>query len=122
MSNPNRVTGRARVKIDGSPLEVSGGVTLDPGGPMREPVNGDYSIGGFRQTTKEARLEFSVLDKGSFSATQFGAIDNATVSIEFDNGRNFVMVNAFSEGAPQLTTTDGLAKCVLMSPPAEELL
>lgn len=120
-NNPNRVSGRARIKINGAPVPVAGDVTLDIGGPSREAVNGDYDIGGYRETTKESRLEFSVLDKSAFSPSAFAALVNETVAVEFDNGRSFVIRNAWSEGAPQLTTSDGKAKCVMMGPPASEV-
>lgn len=121
MATPNSVSGRARIKIDGISVPVAGDTTLTPGGPLRELVDGDYETGNYRETTKGSMLEFSALDKLSFSTSWFGALTNATVSIEFDNGRNYVMRNAWSEGPPPLTTTDGKIKCKMMGPPATEL-
>lgn len=121
MPNPNRISARASIKVDGISVPVAGDVTLTPGGPMREVVNGDYEIGGYRETTKESMLEFSALDKASFSPTWFASLTNSTVLVDFDNGRSFVIHNAWSEGAPPTSTSDGKLKCKMMGPPATEL-
>ena len=122
MANSNRVTGRARVRIDGQLLETAGDTTLDPGGVMRESVPGDYESGAFRQgEPKPAKLDVSILSKASFSPTAFAAIENATVSVEFDTGQSFIIRNAWSEGAPTMQTSDGKAKGVIYGKAAEEV-
>ncbi|MDH7971785.1 phage tail tube protein [Sphingomonas sp. AR_OL41] len=121
MPNPNQVVGRARVKIDGQLYDTGkGNTTLEPGGPMREEVEGDYTAGSFRRSVKGSKLSFAALTNPAFSAVAFGAIEDATVSIEFDNGRSYVIRHAWAEGTPPMKT-DGTADCVLMGPAAEEV-
>lgn len=121
MTNPNQVIGRAKVKVDGQSFDTSkGNTTLEPGGPMREPKEGDYENGAFSETSKGSKLSFGVLTKADFSATAFGAIVDATVTVEFDNGKTFIMRHAYSEGPPPMKT-DGTADCVLFGPAAEEI-
>jgi hypothetical protein len=121
MGNPNQVIGRAKVKVDGQLFETGkGNTTLEPGGPMREPKEGDYDNSAFSETTKGSKLTFSVLTKNGFSATAFGAITDATVTVEFDNGKTFIIRHACSESAPPMKT-DGLAECVMFGPAAEEI-
>lgn len=120
MANPNRVTGRAKIMIDGAEQPVAGDTTLEPGGSSREAVSGDYEAGGFREgEPKPAKVEFSVLAKAAFDPVAFGRIDNATVTVEFDTGQTYIVRGAWSEGAPPMTTSDGKAKCVLYGKPAE---
>lgn len=122
MANKNQVIGRAKVRVDGALIDTAGDTTFDPGGVTREPVPGDYEAGAFRVSeTRPAKLEISILTKGSFSAAQWAAMDNGTISVEFDNGQSWVMRGAYSEGAPSITTSDGKAKAVAMSKPAEQV-
>lgn len=122
MANKNQVIGRAKVKIDGTAVDTAGDVTFDPGGITREPVPGDYQAGSFRVSgTRPAKLDLSILAKSSFSATDWSLMDNSTISVEFDTGEAWVMRAAYSEGAPPLTTSDGKAKAVAYSQPAERV-
>jgi|KBSMisStaDraftv2_1062788.scaffolds.fasta_scaffold320723_2 hypothetical protein len=121
MANPNRVVGRAKVKIDGSLIPTAGNITLTSGGPKREGVPGDYVVGGFKESTVEAKLEFDVLATSSFDAVAFGKLDDSTVDILYDTGQHFVMRHAWAESAPDMGTSDGKAKCVLYSQPAEKI-
>jgi hypothetical protein len=121
MGNPNQVIGRAKIKIDGRLYDTGkGNTTLDPGGPMREGVEGDFESGAWKESSKPSKLTFSALTKGGFSATEFGAISDSTVSVEFDTGVTYVIRHARSEGAPPIKT-DGTADCVIDGPPAEEV-
>jgi len=118
----NQVIGKAKVKIDGVLYETAGDTVLDPGGPSRTPVEGDYEEGAYQEgPVKPSKLEFNALSKGSFSATAFGLITGATATIEFDNGKSFVVRQAYSESRPSMGTSDGKAKCVLYGKAAEEV-
>jgi len=121
MTNPNQVVGRAKVKIDGQLYDTGkGNTTLEPGGPSREEVEGDYTAGSFRESVKGSKLSFAALTNPGFSAAAFGAISDSTVSVEFDNGVTYVIRHGWAEGRPPMKT-DGTADCVIMGPPAEEL-
>lgn len=123
MANKNQVIGRARVRVNGAIVETAGDTTLDPGGVTREPVPGDYEAGAFRVSQiRPSKLDVSILAKGSFSAAAWGAMEDDTITVEFDNGRSFIMRDAYSEGAPPLTTSDGKAKAVAYGKPAEEIV
>ncbi|PKP89101.1 MAG: hypothetical protein CVT77_18760 [Alphaproteobacteria bacterium HGW-Alphaproteobacteria-16] len=120
MAAKNQVIGKARVRIDGVLLDTAGDTSLEPGGVMREPVEGDFDPSAFREgAPKPAKLDLNILTKGSFSATAFGAIVGATISVEFDNGTSWVIRDAYAEAAPTITTSDGKAKGVLYGKPAE---
>lgn len=122
MASKNQVAGRAKVRINGALLETAGETMLELGGAPREPVEGDYAGGAFKfGTVKPSKLEVSILNKASFSATAFRNIEDATVHIEFDTGKTFVMRGVYAEDAPPMTTSDGKAKGVLYGKPAEEL-
>jgi len=121
MANPNRVVGRAKVKIDGVLQPTAGDTVLTPGGPMREGVEGDYEAGAFRESTKPSKVEFSILAKASFDPIAFGRHEDVTVDIEYDTGQHFVIRHAWAEMAPDMTSADGKAKCSLMGAAAEKV-
>ena len=118
----NQVIGKAKIKIDGVSYDTAGDTTLDLGGPNRTPVEGDYEEGAFQEgAAKPSKLEFNALTKASFSAIAFGAIRDATISVEFDNGQSYVIRKAYAEGRPSMGTGDGKAKCVAFGKAAEQV-
>lgn len=121
MANPNRVAGQARVKVDGQILETDGTSTMELGGKVREPVQGDYQAGSFKEMTKEAKLDATILIKAGTTVAQLRDIDNATVTLENDIGQTWVIRNAWCADVISIATNDGKAKVVFMGPPAEEL-
>ncbi|EQB31966.1 phage tail tube protein [Sphingobium ummariense] len=122
MANKNQVIGRARVKVNGQLIETAGDTTFDPGGLTREPVAGDYEAAAYRVSEiRPARLEINLLTKAGFSALAWGAMEDETVSVEFDNGQSWVMRNAYAERTPQITTSDGRAQAIAYSKPAEQV-
>ena len=121
MANPNRVAGQARIKIDGAILETDGTSTLELGGPTREPVEGDYQAGAFREMTSPAKLETTVLVKAGTRLAQLREIDNATATLETDVGTGYVIRNAYVAEVISFNAGEGKAKLVFQGPPAEEL-
>ena len=119
----NQVIGRAKIMVDGQVIATgSGNTTFDKGGVTREPVPGDYDASAFRVSgQKPAKLEISILTKQGFTAEQWEAIVDSTITVEFDNGQTYVMRSAYSEGAPPITTSDGLAKAVAYAGVAERV-
>ncbi len=121
MANKNQVVGQVRIKADGQLLPTSGEATMNIGGPNRENVPGDNEAGSFKETTAPARCEVSLLNKASVSLSAIRAIDNATITLETDTGKTWIMRNAYCAEAPSFGQ-DGKATCVFEGPPAEEML
>ena len=121
MANPNQVAGQARVKIDGTQYSTAGETTLDIGGITREPVPGDFEAGGFKEMTAPAKLEATLLYKGGLGISGLRAINNATVTIEFDTGQTWIVRNGYCADAISISQ-DGKVKVTFGGPPAEELL
>ena len=121
MSNPNRVAGQCTVSIGGTRYATAGETTLEIGGPVREAVPGDYEAGAFRETTKEAKADITLLYKAGVSLSALRAMDNETVVLEFDHGSTWIIRSAYCAEAIS-TGQDGKAKVVFQGPPAEEML
>ena len=121
MANPNRVVGQVKIKADGQLLETDGQSTMNIGGPSRESVTGDYQAGAFSESTNAASCECNLLMKAGLSLTGLAAIDNATLTMETDTGRTYIMRNAYVSETISFSTNEGKAKVMFMGPPAEEM-
>lgn len=121
MANRNRVAGQARVKIDGEVFETDGTSTMELGGKTREPVDGDYQGGAFKEKIVSSKLECTILLKEGTSIARVRDIDDATCTLELDTGQTWVQRNAYVSETISISTSDGKAKVVFMGPPAEEL-
>ena len=55
MSNPNQVVGQVNLKIDGAIYPTDGTSSMEIGGTMREPVEGDNDASAFKESTKPAK-------------------------------------------------------------------
>lgn len=121
MANKNKVVGQVRIKVDGDYLPTSGEATMEIGGTSRENVPGDYDAGSFKEATMPAKCEVTLLYKEGVSLSQIRAIDNATITLETDTGKTWIMRNAYSTEPPSFGQ-DGKAKVAFEGPPAEEML
>ncbi|RYY25243.1 MAG: hypothetical protein EOP62_14375 [Sphingomonadales bacterium] len=122
MANKNQVLGETKVTSAAlGLLETDGQSTLDIGGKKREAVTGDNQASAFKASTEPSKFECNLLVKGGLSLSQIRAIDNDTLTIEFDTGQTFVVRAAYSADVPTVATSDGKAKVVFQGPPAEEL-
>lgn len=121
MANRNQVVGQVTITVDGDRLPTSGEATLDIGGAARENVPGDYEAGAFKETTQPSRCEVTLLYKGAVNLSAIRNIDNATITLTTDNGKSWLMRNAYSTEPPNFGQ-DGKAKVMFEGPPAEEVL
>ena len=119
--NPNQVSGRARVTIDGTLYATAGDVVLELGGNPREHVSGDYGSAFKVAAEMPAKLTASLLYKEHVNPTAIHAISNGTITIEFDHGPVWMMRNAYSADLQTIQTTEGKVSIVMQSPPAEQV-
>lgn len=122
MANKNQVVGQAKIKVDGEIYPTDGSTTMNIGGTSRESVSGDYEAGAFKEMTNPARCEVTLLYKSGLSLSAIRAIDDATITLETDTGKTWIMRNAYCADAIEFSGSDGKAKVVFMSGPAEEMV
>lgn len=121
MANPNQVVGQAKVKIDGEWYPTSKESSMEIGGTIREGVAGDNEAGAFAESTAPSKLTVSLLYKSGVRLSDLRSIDNATVTLETDNGISWIMRNAYVAEVISFGQ-DGKAQVVFQGPPAEEML
>lgn len=121
MANKNQVVGQVKVKVDGATYPTDGASSMEIGGPVREPVPGDYDAASFKTSTAPSKVEVNLLLKKGLSLAALRAIDNATLTIETDVKTSYIVRNAYVADVISWSQ-DGKAKVVFMGPPAEEVL
>ncbi len=107
MNNPNKITGKAIIRFDGSEYKTADEASLQPGGVSREPVKGSGKVHGFTETTVEPEMECTIYHTNTISLAEIQAIDNATVIFETDNGARWVLTGAFVTDPLSLKTKGG---------------
>lgn len=120
MANPNKVWGLTTIVANGVTLETEGKGTLQVGGPVRSPVQGDNTAGFFSTEIKESEVECTVLVTAGLSLVALQAIEDATLVHICDTGQVYVIQHAFVSDA--VSASEGKAKVKFNGPPAEEEL
>lgn len=121
MANKNQVVGQVKIKIDGTWYSTSKEASMEIGGATREAVAGDYEAGSFSESTSPSKVTVSLLYKSGVSLSDLRSIDDATITLETDNGITWIVRNAYA--ADVITfSQDGKAQVVFQGPPAEEML
>lgn len=121
MANPNQLIGQVKIKVDGETLGSKPGATLEIGGANRTAQPGDHDASAFSVETMPSKVTATLLMKRGVSLTAIRDMDNVTITFEADNGKTWIIRNAYSADAPVLTAGGEGANVVFQGPPAEEL-
>lgn len=101
-----QVTGIATIRIDGGEIPSERGATLNPGG-----VNRTTRMSGrrvyFSEEPVAPTLQCTVLHTQEIDIIALGAIRDATVLVECDNGQDYMMTGAFVTETTELNTGEG---------------
>ena len=119
-SNPNKVWGQTRIRINGVELAIAPKPTFQPGGVARAEQEADNRGGLFSESTKSSSIKFKVLMTAGVSLKWLQGLDDETVQVQLDTGRTYVMRHAWTSDA--IEATDGGVDVTMMASPAEELL
>ncbi|EGF92421.1 phage tail tube family protein [Asticcacaulis biprosthecium C19] len=113
-----KLTGKAKITIDGDFIDTFKGVKFNSGGVKRTPVTSAHSV-GFTEELTPATLEIEKTQVRGDSIKDLD-ISDATIQIEWDTGQVYVMPHAFRLDPADLGD-DGKSKYVFNSEPAEEV-
>lgn len=114
--------GKAFISVDGSLLATMPGAKLNLGGNERTPVVGDNAVLGFTEAPVAALLTCEIsLGEGS-SLETLRKLKGATVTFECDTGQTYVMREAFTTKALEISAGDaGKVSLEISGQPAEEM-
>lgn len=98
-----QVTGRAYVNVNGQRLRSKPGAKLKFGGVEREPVVGDDSVHGYSEKLTAPSVECTISHTADTNLQELQATTSATVTFETDTGKTFLLQEAWTANALELT-------------------
>lgn len=115
-----KVTGIARLKINGSAIACQFEKTVAPGGPIREAVSSDHGVLGHAVTSiNPGRVEVKIPLTDKIDIISLQNIRDATITLNYDSGQNYLMRKAGTEGE---VTHDGNIASVTLTGNALEAI
>ncbi|MBA3027440.1 MAG: hypothetical protein FP814_09805 [Desulfobacterium sp.] len=113
--------GVVKIKMDGVLMRSKPGASLDPGGPVRTPVDCDQP-GFYSETNKNSHIDCDMVVDANFSADALRRADDFTATFESDTGQMWVVNHAWVAEPPVITGgNNGGAKLAIDGPPAQEM-
>ena len=90
-----RTAGTCYVKVDGTQLEIKGGLEAPIVEVKREPVNSATGTVGFKETVVTQYVKATGIFTRDFPIEQLRNGTDMTITAEFANGRVFTLSGAF---------------------------
>lgn len=107
MAQNLRRAGILFVKVNGERIDVKGNWTIGLGTPKREAIVGSDGVHGFKEMPQVAYIEGTATDRGDLDLKALFNVVDATVSVEFANGKNGVLSGAWYAGDATVTSEEG---------------
>jgi len=106
-NDKNRRAGRIWFKVNGKMIEAKGNFTIGPGQDKREAIPGADGIHGYKEIPQVAYIEGAITDSPDLDIVDFVNITNATVTLELNNGKTWILEDAWYAGEAKITTGEG---------------
>lgn len=114
--------GKAYINVDGSLLATMPGAKLNLGGVDRTAVVGDNAVLGFTEAPVASLLTCEISMGVGTSLKTLRDLKGATVTFECDTGQTYVMREAFTTKALEISAGDaGKVSLEISGQPAEEM-
>jgi hypothetical protein len=98
--------GSAFLKADGKQYDLHGNLTVYTGGTEQESVSGMDGVHGYTEKPTVPFLEADLSDSGGLSLEELGAIRDATITVELNNGKVYAFQEAWVMKTPELNVAD----------------
>lgn len=106
MADKNRRAGLIWVQIDGRRLEAKGSFTIQPGRPLRNSIIGADGVHGYAETAQVAYIEGATTDHPELDTVALRDSTGLTVTLELNNGKTWVLEDAWYAGEGTMTTEE----------------
>ncbi|HDR9049462.1 phage tail tube protein [Burkholderia vietnamiensis] len=100
-----KVAGTAYVKADGEQFSVTGGVEC----PLSDVKRESILPGLYKEEDRVPYVKVDAVFEKSFPIEKIQSADDMVVTVEFKNGRVYVLSGAYVVGEPAATGDDGKA-------------
>lgn len=98
-----KVAGTVYFKVNGKQLEVTGAAEVPTTDAIRESLRPGY----FSETDRVPSIKVDALFTPDFPLDEIQKDTNMTVTVEFKNGKTYVLTEAYQVGEPVMTGDDG---------------
>ena len=105
-----RFAGLAFLKVDGQQYPLRGNFIVSPSRVERTGVAGQDGVHGFIELPRVPFIEGDISAVPGLSIEDLELITDATVTAEPANGRIYTLTKAWTKGAFDLNTHDGIIK------------
>jgi Phage tail tube protein len=117
-----KVGGVAFIKVDGTQFLLRGDLTITPDLYKRTGIAGQDGIHGYTEEPSLPQIKATLTDTGGLSLEAFQQMTQVTVTAELNNGKVYVLRDAFTTDARVLNTADGSIAVTWQGMACEELL
>jgi hypothetical protein len=115
-----RRAGIIRVTVDGELQDAKGEFTVGFGTPKRTAVIGSSGVQGFTEEPQVAFIEGALTDRGNMNLKALFELDDASATVEWANGKTFVLRNAWYAGDGTVTSGEAEIPFRMEGPSGEE--
>lgn len=102
-----RVAGICYVKVDGSQLEVKGGIECALAPTKKEAVMGLAGNAGYKETAERQYIKVTAIFTNDFPISTIQQGTNMTVTAELSNGKVYTLTSAWLEGEASASAEEG---------------
>lgn len=99
--------GIIRLTVNGEAVRCKGEFTCRPSVPKRNAIVGTLEVAGFNEEAQVPFIEGALTDSVNLSLEDFFMVTDATINLEFANGKTFVLTEAFYAGTAEIKTQEG---------------
>lgn len=104
---PNAVAGIAYVKVDGTQFALRGDLQISIDAFEREGVAGMDGVHGYIEKPRVPFIQGNFSDIGGLSLQGISSMCNVTVTAELNNGKVYLLRNAWAAPARELNAAEG---------------
>jgi hypothetical protein len=116
------VAGVAYLKLDGTQYSLRGSFMVRPHNRTREEIVGQDGYHGYKETEVAPSIEAEITDRGGLSIMALQGITESTVTAELNNGKTYILNDAFFAGPIELDASDGKMQVKFVGARCIELL
>jgi hypothetical protein len=122
MACANKVGGVAFLKVDGFQYLLRGDLTVSIDRYERTGVAGQDSVHGYTENPRVPFISATLTDIGGMSLAQLQNVTCSTVTAELNNGKVYILRDAWTAEARELNTAEGSVEVRFEGMAGEELL
>lgn len=121
MAVTNEVGGVAQFYMGGTLMKLGASASMDLGGLIRKPEVGLGGVVGFTTTIDPPMIEVELYDSADTSVAAVRAFSVGTVQLALNNGKTYIIANAFQSGKLTVDTATGKYKAQFTGFTAREI-